>query len=321
LVPDVEPYEYPNEDKTMRTIISSTTVSPLLRRILAVSALGFCLAGVAGCGSTVDPSETAASAEGTPAPAAQAVATVRTRSPGGFFLNAIDTASLRPDQKVTIDNLRASLTTQFAPVRAARAKLGAELAQQVRSGTLDHARTDALLAQVQAAAAATKPAVQLAVQQVHDTLDATQRQALVDSLPARGDHAGHRAAMKAHMDKVAAELSLTDDQRTAIHAAMKAAFVARGETMKADHTQMKARMQAITTAFASDTFDAVALGVGEHGGAMANHFGGMHGAFLDAAVPLLTSAQRAILATKIQNRSQAAATTVEPAEADEAAEE
>ena len=299
----------------MRSTIFSTTVSPLFHRVLAVSALGLCLVGVTACGSTVDPSETAAA----PAAAAQAVPSVRAAGPGGALLTAVDAVSVRADQKVVVDNLRATLTVQPAPVRAARAALGAEIAQQVRSGVIDHTRTQSLVDQLTAAIAANGPAVQQAVQQLHDTLDASQRQALVAALPARGDHAAHgarRAEMKGHMDKIAAELNLTDEQRTAIHDQMRAAFAAHKDSMRGDHGQMKGRMEAIATAFTSDTFDAKALGVGEHAAAMMSHFGGMHGAFLDVAVPLLTPAQRAVLATKIQSRMAAA----EPAEASEAVE-
>ena len=117
--------------------------------------------------------------------------------------------------------------------------------------------------------------------------------------------------MKGHMDQLAAELSLTGDQRTAIHAQMTATFAAHADATRADHAPMKARMETLATAFASDTFDAKALGVGEHFGDAAKHFAGMHGAFLDVAVPLLTPAQRAILATKIQERTQTAETAEE----------
>ncbi len=310
----------------MRSTIFSTTVSPLLRRVLAVSVLGLGLAGLGCAGNTADPSEAAAAAPVAAAAAAPAAArsvqSVRAAGPGGFFLHAVDSVELRPDQTQTVANLRATLAAQTAPVQAARAALGAEVAQQVRSGTLDSSRTQPLADKLAAAFAATRPAVQQAVQQLHDTLDATQRQALVDALAAkreaRGDHAARRAKMHAHMDKIAAELNLTEEQRTAIHDQMRAAFQEHKGSMRAEHGQMKGRMEAISAAFASDTFDAAALGVGEHGGAGAGHFQGRHAAFLAAAVPVLTPAQRNILATKIQDRMQAAVPA--PVDAEEATE-
>jgi LTXXQ motif family protein len=314
----------------MRSTMFSTTVSPLLRRVLAVSVLGIGVLGLTACavGSTAEPSETAAAPAAAPA-AAQSVQSLHAAGPGGFFLNAVNSVDLRADQTATVANLRATLAAQTAPVQAAHAALRAELAQQVRSGVLDSTRTQPLLDNVTAAITATRPAVQQAVQQLHDTLDADQRQALVDALPTRGNHEGHvarRAQMKARMDKIATELSLTDDQRTAIHDQMRAAFEAHKDTFKGNHSQMKDRFTALTTSFTTDTFDATALGVGEHGAAMANHFGGMHGAFLAAAVPVLTATQRNILATKILSRTQAIATTaktaaVEPSEAVDAVEE
>ncbi len=315
----------------MKSTLFSSTVSPLLCRLVAVSALGLTGVFAVGCGSTVDPSETAAG----PAAAAQAAtapAAAIHAEPGGPFFHALSAVTLRPDQQKTVDGLRATLATQAAPVRAARAALNAEVADEVRSGAMDETRLRSLFQNVKTAVEANRPAMQLAVQQLHDTLDATQRQALVAALPARGDHeahapGGHRAEMKARMDKIAAELNLTEAQRTAIHDGMRAKFAEHKDAMKdavrGDHEQMKARMGAITTAFASDTFDAKGLGLGEHAGAMMGHFARMHGAFLEVAVPVLTPAQRAILATKIQSHMEAAegATVNEPAEGADAVEE
>jgi hypothetical protein len=312
----------------MKSSLFSSTVSPLYR-LLAVSALGL---GLAACGSSVEPSETASAAA--PAPAAQAVAPaakVHTRTVGGPFFHALSSVTLRADQQVTVENLQATLAAQAAPVRAARAALGAEIAQQVRTGVMDEARTQPLIANIKTAVQAQRPAMQKAVQQLHDTLDATQRQAVVDALPTPGSHAGfagHHAAMKTRMDKLATELGLTEEQRTAIHDQMraqfaehKAAWQAKQGEFEGKKTEMKAQRDAITTAFATDTFDAQGLGVGEHGGAMGHHFARMHGAFLKVAVPLLTPAQRGILATKIQSHMAQAATAVvnEPVEGTEAA--
>jgi hypothetical protein len=64
-------------------------------------------------------------------------------------------------------------------------------------------------------------------------------------------------------------------------------------------------MEAIATAFKSDTFDAKALDVGAHGADGAKFLMGMHGLFLETALPVLTPAQREILASKIEQRAEA----------------
>jgi hypothetical protein len=278
-------------------MIPSILSTPFTRSILAVAVLGL----AAGCGSTVDPSATAAS----PGQGTEAVQ-ARVAGPGGFFVNQVDKLDLRADQTTTVSGIRAQLQAATAPVRTARAALGAEVAREVRAGTLDASKIQPLADQVATAHAATKPAIQAAVQQIHDTLDATQRQALVASMHAQREQFHARGAGREHMQRIAAELGLSDDQVATIRASMKEAFTARGEAMRAEHGQMKGRMEAIATAFQSDTFDARALDVGEHMGAGAAHFVGMRQAFLKAAVPVLTAAQREALATKIEARTQVA---------------
>ena len=281
-------------------MISTILSTPFTRSLLAFAVLG--LVGMpAGCGSTVDPSATAAS-PGQTAQAAQA----RFAGPGGFFLNQVDKLDLRADQTTTVAGIRTSLQAAAAPVRTARAALGVELAKEVRAGTLDESRIQPLVEKVTAAHVATRPAMQAAVQQIHDTLDATQRQALVAAMRAKGEQGHARGAMKGRMERIAAELGLSDDQVATIRASMKAAFVARGDTMRAEHGQMKARMETLASAFEGEAFDARALDVGEHIGAGVAHVAGIHQAFLNAAVPVLTAAQREALATKIEARTHVA---------------
>jgi len=276
-----------------------TVFSPFVRSILVASALGLGALGTlgaAGCGSTTDQTEAVAAPEAT---AASAV-TVQASGPGGRFFKAVDALNLPAAQQQSVAAIRARLDEANAPVREARAKLHAEVARQVRAGAIDHALLRPLADQVAAAAGATKPALQQAMQQIHDTLDAAQRRALVASLRERAAQAHGKGEMKGHMERMATDLALTDDQKAAIHAQLHSAFTGRSEEMHAEHVKMKARMDAFAAAFESDTFDAKALDVGEHGAGGALRAMGMAGAFLDAAVPVLTPAQREVLVTKLQ---------------------
>jgi hypothetical protein len=277
--------------------MNPTVFSPFVRGILVACALGL---GVTGCGSTTDQAEVAAAPES----AASSALTAQAAGPGGFFLKAVDSLTLRADQQQAVTAIRANLYAQNAPARAARAKLGAEVIRQVRAGAIDHSLLQPLADQVAAAAGATKPAFQQAVQQLHDTLDASQRAELVATLRARATEARGNGEMKGHMARMKADLALTDEQSNAIHAQMHRAFAGRGEEGHADHLQMKARMETLAAAFQSDTFDAKALDVGEHGAGGAQRMMGMAGGFLDAAVPVLTPAQREVLVTKIQAHTQ-----------------
>jgi Spy/CpxP family protein refolding chaperone len=266
------------------------------RRALQVTAIAAALLGAAACSNKVDPTETTAA----PDKAAQP----QTGGPMGALLDAAATLNLRADQRATVDAARARLQDATAPVREARAKLAAEVAQEVRAGQIDKAKIEPLADQVTAAVAATKPVVQDTVQKLHDTLDASQRTALVASMRERASQRGH-GEMRDHMQQVAEELGLTDAQRASIREQVKQAFAARSETARAERGQMKTRMETLATAFQGEAFDAKALDVGVHGAEGAKRLMGFHGVFLDAAVPVLTPAQREILATKIQQRAQA----------------
>jgi Spy/CpxP family protein refolding chaperone len=282
-----------------------------LRRVLAVSALGMGLCGAFGCGASADPSEASAATPAVavaPAPAAQAE-----HGPGGFVMKAVNALNLPADQQQKVDAIRANLQAQAAPVRAARAALGTELASQVRAGQIDHARLQPLADQVRAAGAAMRPAVQSAMQQIHDTLDTSQRQTLAASFRDRAENstgAAHHGKWRGHWRKMAADLNLTEAQRSTIHAAMHSAFAEKRASAPAEHGQRMTRLENLADAFEADTFDATVLGAPPQAGAMAGHFARM-GAFLDAAVPVLTPAQREILASKIQAHTQASAAVEE----------
>jgi Spy/CpxP family protein refolding chaperone len=285
---------------------TNRTQSSLNNRIFAVTAVGLGLLAAA-CGSTPDattPTAADQAAQAAPAPAAQA--TQRRAGMGVPFLRAVDgLTNLSADQQQKIAGLRATLQQQAAPVVAARAKLGAEIASEVRAGKIDETRIQPLVDQVSAARAATQPARQQALNTLHDTLDASQRQALVDGMPARAAGWHGKGKMKEHMEKLAAELGLTDAQRDTIRATLKAE---RGEGAEhshehRDHAEGKGRMQARAAAFVADKFDAASLDVGARPD-MAKHFSKRMTRFLEAAVPVLTADQREALASKIASRTQ-----------------
>jgi hypothetical protein len=279
---------------SMRPSLSAS----LLRRVLGAAAMAACVAGAAACGSTADQAEAAApdtaTAQAARAPQAGGHARALTRG-------ALALTTLRADQRASITALDAKLEADAAPVREAHARLSAEVAQEIRAGRIDHATLRPLADQVAAAAAGIQPSVQTVTQQLHDTLDAAQRKELVASL--RAQHQAGRGDMRAHFQELAAELGLTAEQKSAIHAQMQQAFAGRADQAREAHDRIRARLESLATAFEADAFDAKALDVGAHTAEGARTMMGMHGAFLDAAVPVLTPAQRAILADKVQARA------------------
>jgi Spy/CpxP family protein refolding chaperone len=276
--------------------------SSLFNTILAVSAVGLGLLAAA-CGSTPDTTTTAAAADKA-AVAPQAQAAAMHPGAGVPFLRAVDTLTdLRPEQTQAINGIRASLQQQAAPVMAARAKLGAELASEVRAGKIDETRVQPLVDQISAAHTASVPAIQQAMNTLHDTLDPSQRQALVAGVQAKAGEWHGKGRMKERMQKMADELGLTEAQRESIKATLHAE---RGEHQgegRAAHPEGREHMQALATAFVADKFDAASLNVGAHQD-MAKHFSKRMTRFLEAAVPVLTAEQRSTLASKIEARTQ-----------------
>jgi Spy/CpxP family protein refolding chaperone len=180
------------------------------------------------------------------------------------------------------------------------------VAASIESGVFDHAAIDPLVTAAEAAHATTAPLLEAAAQRLHDTLDASQRQALVDALQARhaGKHGHHPFALGGEhghepLTLVADALGLDTAQRATIHERFRAARGEEAAHPHGDRAAHRARLRAIADAFVSDAFDAHALGLG----AMAahEHPRGHRLALLEAALPVLTPVQRASLARMVRS--------------------
>lgn len=229
--------------------------------------------------------------------------------PGAVLASALGHVALRADQQSSVDKVKADLDGQAAPVREAKAKLGAALADQVRAGKVDRAALGPLVDGLVDAVTQTKPAFQQALNDLHGTLDAKQRVALVDAVKdemkemrGNGGHDGH-----ARFEKMAKDLALTEAQIDTIKAQVKTEIAGNFAAHRGERGAMKAKMEKVGEAFASDSFDAKALDVGDGGATFARRRSEMIEAVIEAAVPVLTPAQRGLLADQIKARSQGAA--------------
>jgi hypothetical protein len=285
--------------------MSVSSLRRLASSLSFVSVLALSL-GLAACGgSTQDPSS----------PSAVAEAEEPSASPeggmAGFVHDAIASANLRADQKTKVDAIEASLKTATESVRAARKDAALTLAAQVKKGALDEAALDAKIDVAMKAAEAAKPAVQDAVQKLHDTLDATQRKAVVDAMRGRLEKArggdedeGHGA--RGRLKKLADQLELTSEQRDAIKQEMKKQLAGHREGLaakRAEHDKAREHVKAIASAFESDSFDAKALGVGDHLASGAKAMGKGVEKVIAIAVPILTQPQRDKLAGILEARA------------------
>jgi Spy/CpxP family protein refolding chaperone len=273
------------------------------RRLAAASVLGLVALGAAGCNArSGEPVQ--ASAE---TAAAEPAAAVRSTSLRGAISSSLAEIQVRPEQQAAVDRLRASLGTKPAAVRAAHEKLGNALTDAVLAGKVDAARMAPLIDGLAAAVDAAKPIFQAEANELHATLDAAQRTALIQATRAHFKGMWHHAekrgedSMIGPVGEIARKLALTDDQIETIRAAAKSAMGESFHAKREERQQMRAHLDAIGEAFESETFDAKALDVGADGAEMARERVERVVTLVGIALPVLTADQRAKLAEHIQD--------------------
>jgi Spy/CpxP family protein refolding chaperone len=207
---------------------------------------------------------------------------------------------LRPDQRAAVDSLLSEVDTKAEPVRAARMSLAQVLVDGIVAGKIDEARAQERIAGLKTAADAWRPAIETSMNKLHATLDATQREELIDLLRDRmmDGREGKRGKMKQLMQ----ELKLTGDQKERIIAAVKAELGGDREQMRERFKQAKERSGELADAFVSDSFDARSLEVGKHAQHMALAGANRIMRVVQVALPLLTAEQRTKLAEVVQSR-------------------
>jgi uncharacterized membrane protein len=219
--------------------------------------------------------------------------------PHAWVAAAMEQVSLTPEQRTAFVQLQSDVKTESAPVIAAHDRVLEAVAASVESGAVDHATLDPLVAAAQAAAVQNRPVFERAADRLHALLTQEQRQALVDAL-----RANLHATRGAHHDplaKVAEQIGLTSDQVSTIRARVEASRTGDGEGF-GDKVEHFRRMKALADAFVSDSFDAHAAGIGEHASEVGPKFAARILSHIDAALPVLTPAQRTALAAVIRAR-------------------
>jgi Spy/CpxP family protein refolding chaperone len=214
----------------------------------------------------------------------------------GLVGEALTLDSLTPAQRTAIEQLVQTRRTAEGPVRQADAQVLTVLAQQVEQASINR---QALAPTVQAreSAALSARTVDLdTVQKLHDLLTPAQRGQLVDAAEAhmhghKGMHAG------GHLARVAKELGLTDQQKQQIASNLRTERTAEGD---AGHPRSGAG-KAWLDSFRGDTFTASAAGADPKAGM--EHRANRMEDLLTAAVPVLSPAQRAQLASHLRARA------------------
>jgi Spy/CpxP family protein refolding chaperone len=225
--------------------------------------------------------------------------------PHGLVLSALEGMNLRDDQRAAIEQLKVDTRVRSAPALAAHDRVMEAVATSVEAGAFDHGTIDPLVTAMRTAGEANRPAFEDAANRLHAILTRDQREELISRIKDKL-HAGHGFARSHmghdHLAQIGAELGLTDEQNATIHAKFEAledserASQPDGEGFRAHFAHMKA----MADAFVSDSFDAHALGVDAH--LLPQALGGKILSRIEAALPVLTPAQRTHLAEMIRSK-------------------
>lgn len=274
----------------------------MLRRLLVPLAITLAIPAF-GCSGTVSTEAGVATPEGatTRAPVAQS-----THGPLKLAGDALGDVPLTASQRAAIEKLATDTEARHADTRAARKDLVLTVAAQIQAGQLDRAalqpKIDALVAGLQKA----QPADRAAFEQLHALLTADQRTAFVDAVEARvGERIGHFLD-KHPLKQWAIDLGLSDDQKSQIKDAMKQQWQAGAQGHDGPPwAEAKERGAKVMSAFKQDRFVldevAPAMDLAAKAQKMTDRILGV----AQAALPVLTSQQRAIAAQKLRDKAEA----------------
>jgi Spy/CpxP family protein refolding chaperone len=225
----------------------------------------------------------------------------------GLIGGALKLDSLTPAQRTAIEQLAQTRRTAEIPVRQADAQVLTVLAQQVEQASINRAALAPTVGARESAAVAARNVDLDTVQKLHDLLTPAQRGQLVDGIEARVQgqqgHAdggkgegGHRGE---HLAMIAKKLGLTDQQKAQIASNLRAERQAEGTP--AQHPDFRGAGKAWLDSFRGDAFNASASAPNAAQG-MERRASRMED-LMTAAVPVLTPAQRAELATHLRARA------------------
>jgi len=117
----------------------------------------------------------------------------------GLFVVSLDSLTLTPEQKTTVEAIKADLAKHTEPAKEPREKLEADVAAGVSAGKLDQAKIDADIRAMSAAVAATQAPLQDDLNRLHQALTPEQRKKLIQTAREKGKEMHeHGMAMHEH---------------------------------------------------------------------------------------------------------------------------
>ncbi len=254
--------------------------------------------------------------------APQSTADAKSKAPVGVATHgvvklagdALGEVPLRSDQRTAIEKLATDVDAAHVRTADGRRELMNALADQIEAGTIDPAALQPKLERVGAESTTARKADADALDRLHAILDTEQRDAFVTALRARmkgkqgGAHGEHFGNLRHLMD----ELQLSEEQRTKIHEALRGAHhEGQGQDAAATGGRPEHRRGgkhgrghgkhhggSAFESFRGDDFDANAMLA--RGGQARAAMGGRFVHLAEAIVPILTPAQRKIVADKLR---------------------
>ncbi|APR79289.1 Hypothetical protein A7982_04636 [Minicystis rosea] len=273
----------------------------VLSRLSIVSVVAVSAAGVAACSRAPSTDTQAAAQQEKATQAAQ-------HGPGRHMFREVEALDLRASQREAIAEVEQNLAADLAPHRETIRQVAETLAASVESGRIDAEEAAAQKAALTAAAADAKASFAAALNDVHDTLDEGQRAELVARLRAHHENPGaprDEAHRQEAMARFATELSLTPEQKQAIHDAVRDASEKVFPDRKARREAWEAKMKAAGEAFVRDDFDAEEFDFAEGADQAIASFSQVTERAVEVSGKVLGPSQRIALAALIRDRANA----------------
>ncbi len=228
-----------------------------------------------------------------------------------FLSMSLDSLGVPDAERAGIQKIQSDLMAKEEPVHAAQQNVLSLLADGVAAGKVDTKKVDAAVAQVDTASVAAEAASADALNQLHATLSPLERQALMDKLnahwgvwkQANSEDQPPNGKGGDHFTMLTRDLNLTTDQTNQLKTAYMT-NLGNDKTPKLNPADVDSHLQALTTSFESNTFDAKTLNGMPFGDAhLASRGEKSMVAFYEAAAPILTADQRTKVAQKLRDHS------------------
>jgi hypothetical protein len=255
-----------------------------------------------GSASTTSPPQTA------PAETAQAsqVTPAAKHAPGHWMFKRVQALDLRPEQQATVTEIQENLRADLTPHKETLRQIARNLADGIEAGHLDAADAASHQAALTAALADAKTAFATAMNSVHDTLDASQRSALVAQLQA--EHEGRATSPDAQthqgpLAKIAFELGLSDAQKASLHDAVQQGADDLFPDRKSRREAQEAQMKAMAQAFISEDFDAESFDLGHGMEQSVAAFSTVATRAIDVSEQVLSLSQRQAVASMVRSHA------------------